>query len=122
MSLIPVLARGCIAAVALLFLAGCVSARINWDARVGTYTYDQAVLELGPPDKKEQLGDGVIVAEWLTHSGRARIYSAYGYGPGSYWGYGPLYAPSVESWAPDYFIRLVFNRDGRLQSWKKFAK
>jgi len=37
--------------LAALVLAGCVTQKIDWSARVGNYTYDQAVMELGPPDK-----------------------------------------------------------------------
>ena len=46
-------------------VAGCVAtSRIDWTARLGSYTYDQAVAEFGPPDKVAKLSDGAIVAEW----------------------------------------------------------
>jgi hypothetical protein len=53
--------------LAALVLAGCVTQKIDWSARVGNYTYDQAVMELGPPDKSAKLTDGTVVADWLTH-------------------------------------------------------
>ena len=54
----------------ILFLAltnclttGCKTApKIDWNSRVGNYTYDQAVAELGPPDKSAKLSDGKTVA------------------------------------------------------------
>jgi hypothetical protein len=111
-----------LALVVVGLLAGCATHRIDWAGRVGTYTYDQAVLELGPPDKFARLADGTTVAEWLTQRGYA-----YSYGPATYgpypWGYGPYYPGygGVYS-SPDYFLRLIFNPDGRLSSWKSFYK
>src|ERR1700690_3094488 len=50
------------------FLIGCKSTPpIDWNSRIGTYTYDQAVTDLGPPDKQAKLDDGKTVAEWITH-------------------------------------------------------
>ncbi len=56
-----------LAIVLLAALAvGCATSKIDWAGRVGTYTFDQAVLDLGPPDKQAKLTDGTVVAEWLT--------------------------------------------------------
>ena len=52
-----------------LFLVGCASTKIDWNSRIGNYTYDQAVTELGPPDKQAKLTDGTVVAEWMTRRG-----------------------------------------------------
>ena len=105
----------------VLALAGCATNKINWAARVGTYTHDQAILELGPPDKQAVLTDGTVVAEWLTKRGRSIAYLGgagyYGY-PGYYGGVYPAYIQS----GPDYFVRLTFGMDGKLQAWKKFAR
>ena len=38
---------------------------MNWNSRVGNFTYDQAVIELGPPDKQAKLSDNTVVAEWI---------------------------------------------------------
>ena len=102
-------------------LAGCTSTKIDWAPRVGTYTYDQAVLELGPPDKYAKLQDGTMVAEWLTHRGRYYSYPhfTYSYSP---WYYGPYYPSYIESSSPDHFLRLTFGPDGLLRAWKKFYK
>ena len=105
----------------LLFASGCATQKIDWNARVGNYTYDQAVVDLGPPDKYAKLSDGGTVAEWLTHRGYSYSYPAYGY-PYSPWYYGPYYPPYVSSSSPDYFIRLSFSPDGLLTGWKKLYK
>jgi hypothetical protein len=55
-----------------LFLTACATNKIDWQSRVGNFTYDQAVLEFGPPDKEATLQDGTRVAEWLTSRGRGR--------------------------------------------------
>ena len=109
-----------VAMTSVILLAGCATQRMDWNKRIGNYTYDQAVLELGPPDKVANLQDGTIVAEWLTYRGYYRSHGPWGYSP--YW-YGPYY-PSYyyDTYSPDYFIRLIFGSDARLKSWKKFTR
>lgn len=51
---------------AALCVAGCATNRVDWDSRVGVFTYDQAVTELGPPDKQAKLTDNQTVAEWIS--------------------------------------------------------
>jgi hypothetical protein len=102
-------------------LAGCATSKIDWNARVGTYTFDQAVVELGPPDKQAKLTDGTLVAEWLTSRGRAQAHALYGYGDPR-WHHGPLFNDYVVTQSPDYFLRLVFGPDGKLQTSKGFAR
>ena len=105
-----------------VFLTGCATTKIDWNSRIGNYTYDQAVIELGPPDKYAKLTDGTIVAEWMTrrgYSGRsAGMFSGYGYP--YYFHSWPYYYYDPPS--PDYFIRLTFGPDGKLQSWKPVAR
>src|SRR5262245_31245641 len=115
-------ARGLLPMAALLavVLAGCATQKVDWAGRVGHYTFDQAVLELGPPDKQAKLEDGTIVAEWLTRRGYAYGAPAFGYSPWSY--HGPHYPLYVNSYTPDSFLRLTFGPDGRLRSWRKFSR
>ena len=61
-----------------LWLAGCATQRVDWAARVGHYTYDQAVAEMGPPDKQAKLADGTTVGEWLVNRGYTYVYSTPG--------------------------------------------
>src|SRR5882672_9599602 len=70
----------------LLALAGCLAGcattpKVDWTARMGEYTYDQAVIELGPPTSQAKLGDGKTVAEWITRSPSS---SSFGVGVGGY--------------------------------------
>jgi len=99
-----------------LFLAGCATQKVDWSARVGNYTLDQAIVDFGPPDKQAKLQDGTVVAEWLTR--RGYIYSTPGVSPG--WG-DPFYPGSINS-TPDFYLRLTFDPAGKLAAWKKFAK
>ena len=96
--------------------------KIDWTSRISHYTYDQAVTELGPPDKSAKLTDGSTVAEWLTQHGYVTHYPPpliYAY---PYHYYGPLYPGYYDSYSPNYYLRLIFGPDGQLQSWKKFSK
>jgi hypothetical protein len=117
--------RGNVALIAALavWLAGCATAKIDWAARVGNYTFDQVVIELGPPDKQAKLEDGTVIADWLTRRGDRSVYPVGGYyGPYGPWIYGPCYPGYVDSYSPDYYLRLTFGPDGRLKAWKKFAR
>jgi hypothetical protein len=120
--LLPGLRAGLAYAVCALLLAalctGCrTTPKIDWNSRIGNYTYDQAVLELGPPDKMAVLTDKTKVAEWMTFRGREgayvpafgpHLYHPYFYGP-------PLYYSEPPS--PDRLLRLTFDPQNRLVRW-----
>src|SRR5208337_602916 len=112
--MLPVLLAG-------VLLAGCASApKIDWAARVGHYTYNQAVLELGPPDKVAKLDNGMIVANWMTRPGYAYTSvgpPVYGYYPG-----GPIAPAYTQGFVPVLYLRLTFGTDGQLTDWKKYAQ
>jgi hypothetical protein len=96
-----------------LWLAGCATSRVDWAARVGHFTYDQAVVEKGPPEKQAKLTDGTVVAEWLLNRGTTYLYG----GPGPY---GPFYGAPYSSYTgPNQYLRLTFGPDGQLAGWKK---
>lgn len=99
----------------LLFQSGCATKpKIDWNARVGNYTFDDAVKEFGPPDKSAKLSDGTMICEWLLIRGYTRGH--YVYFPGSlpyYW---------TEPPSPDRFLRLTFSPDGKLVEWKKVSR
>jgi|LakMenEpi03Aug12_release.lakeMendotaPanAssembly.Ray.scaffolds.fasta_scaffold200480_3 hypothetical protein len=114
------LGLGGLAAVVLL-LAGCAS-RVDWAGRVGTYTYDDAVKEWGPPEKSAVTSDGTTVAEWLLARGQVRPV-----GPpmwprmGPYAGFYPMVGNDFIS-TPDSFLRLTFGPDKKLQAAKRLNK
>jgi hypothetical protein len=93
---------------------------VDWASRIGIYTYDNAVVELGPPDKEAKLQDGTVVAEWLTSRGGRFAYPAHGFYGDPIW-YATPAAPTYVD-APDYFLRLTFDPEGKLQAWKRFAR
>jgi hypothetical protein len=98
--------------------SGCKSTpKIDWSSRVGNYTYDQAVAELGPPDKSATLSDGKTVAEWIRHSSGG---VSFGLGTGFYGGHtGVGIGQSVGTGYGDKVLRLVFGPDNKLLEWKK---
>lgn len=102
----------------LAVVAGCAT-KVDWAGRVGKYTYDQAVTELGPPDKQAKLDDGTIVADWITYRSRTQNVAVVGGYAGGYYG-GPVTTTTMNP--PDYYLRLTFGPDGELKSWKKFSK
>jgi hypothetical protein len=106
--------------VAILF-AGCATTpKINWQARVGIYTYDQAVMQFGPPDKSAKLADGTTVADWITE--RGYIYATSDYYPFYTRGFIVPPATYTQNRVPDTLLRLTFGADGKLKAWKKFYK
>jgi hypothetical protein len=106
------------------FLAGCATP-INWQARAGVHTYDQAVMDYGPPERLAKLSDGSTVAEWMTERGEVIVTPGpYIYGP-PYYGrgyYGPMAGGYSTTYFPTQFLRLIFSSDGRLKAWKEFSK
>src|SRR2546422_1315490 len=98
---------GLVLAMAAFFLSGCkTTPKVDWNSRVGNYTYDQAVAELGPPDKSAKLSDGTMVAEWMTRRGYSGGTGGvvYGYGYPYYYCPPPFYHPYYDPPSPDYFI------------------
>jgi len=105
-------------ATALMVPPGCASKpRPNWNERVGNFTFDQAVQELGPPVASTQLQDGTTVAEWFLKRGAQ---FSVGFGTGVYGsGVGVGVGQSVTAPAPGHYLRLVFDPDGQLERWEK---
>ena len=98
-------------------LAGCATKpQVDWTARMGEYTFDQAVIELGPPTKQAKLGDGKTVAEWITRSPQS---SSFGVGVGGYGGgnVGMGMGTSFGGGYRERVLRLTFGADGKLENW-----
>ena len=93
-------------------LAGCTALpQVNWDARVGSFTYDQTVLELGPPEKTTMLTDGSRVADWLTLRGqRNTMFHSFPDG---------RVVRTEGARDPDRLLRLTLGSDGKLKEWKR---
>ncbi|HTR41031.1 MAG TPA: hypothetical protein VMH87_05400 [Pseudomonadales bacterium] len=108
--------------LALFIFIGCVTP-INWQARVGVYTFDQAVADYGPPMASATLSDRSTVCDWMTRSGSVVVnpgpypYPYYGRGYG-----GPAYGGYTATTFPARFLRLTFAPDGKLKAWKEYSK
>ena len=111
---------GAIVLVLALLLSGCATPHIDWSSRIGTYTFDNAIVELGPPDKQAKTQDGTLVADWMTERGYTYGFPSYGGGALFYYG-GPPY-PVYTHTSPDRFLRLTFGPDGRLKAWSTFMR
>ena len=101
-----------------MLFEGCKTApKIDWNSRIGNYTYDQAVAELGPPDKTAALSGGNKVAEWITHrSGGTGLSIGTGFF-GNHTGVGV--SQSVGSGYGDRVLRLTFGPDDKLAAVSK---
>jgi len=94
----------------LAFLTGsCASGpkaninNIDWRSRLGTYTYEEALAELGDPDVISETSEGMI-AEWLL---RRSPMVSFGFGFG---GVGASVSPPPSG----EYLHLRFDRDGKL--------
>ena len=111
------------AALVALAAAGCATEKIDWTARIGHYTYNQAVKDFGPPDRSTKLTDGTTVAEWMTDRGETIVtpQGPYFVGPRPY--YGPVIMPGYSvTRFPASFLRLTFGMDGVLTAEKEFSR
>jgi hypothetical protein len=108
---LPIIFSATLALLVLLF-AGCASNKVNWDTRVGNYTYDQALAEFGPPAKMSMLSDQSKIAEWRTQP-RSRMSVGTGIGSAG----AGVSAPVAGGGVPA--LRLTFGPDGILKSWGK---
>ena len=56
--------------ISLFLLLSC---RSNWDSRVGSYTYNNALIEHGPPDQSEIMSNGNKACNWTLARGAAWV-------------------------------------------------
>jgi hypothetical protein len=105
-----------------LLLAGCATTpQPDWNSRVGNYTYDQAVAELGPPAKSVMLPDGGRTSDWLMSRGRP---GSVGLGMGAGFatpGFMESSIPYDTPPIPSEYLRLTFRPDGKLAAWQRLS-
>ncbi len=100
------------AIIVFIFLAGCATKKIDWASRINHYTFDQTVIELGPPDKSAKLSDGSTIAEWHSYPGGP----SFGFGTGISAGpVGVGVGIPIGDSSPRV-TRLTFGPDGTLKS------
>jgi len=108
-------------AVLLVLSPGCTSTpKPDWNQRIGNFTFDDAVHELGPPVASTKLEDGSTVAEWFLGHGPQL---SFGFGTSSYGGGGAVgVGTSISPPPKGRFLRLTFGPDGKLQRWEKITR
>jgi hypothetical protein len=101
--------------------AGCASSpKPNWNERIGHYTLDDAVRDLGPSASSSRLQDGSVVAEWFLKYGSQM---SFGLGTGAYGPSGGVGVGQTVTTPPKaHFLRLTFGPDGKLLSWEKVKR
>ena len=112
-----------LAVMPLLF--GCAShpkvdPNINWSDRIGNYTYDQALAELGPPAVIAESSEGRS-ADWVL---KRSPQMSFGFGIGggtfgSHVGTGVGVGTSISPPPHGEYLHLDFDRDGKLKAWTK---
>jgi hypothetical protein len=104
--------------LAAILFAGCKSTpKIDWNSRVGTYTYDEAVIELGPPEKTAKLSDGSTVADWVVGKKSSPTFSI---GTGVYGSHGGVGVGQTSGGSSRLrILRLTFDDKNVLRSWSQ---
>ncbi len=102
--------------LAVAFLTGCATPPVNWDSRVGHYTYAQAVTDFGPPDRQARLSDGKVVYKWFVQPPVApRFNSGMSYYGNNDFGAGQSIGASINN----EMLQLTFDTNGTLIAWSK---
>jgi hypothetical protein len=106
-----------ILALAVAFLTGCATPPpVNWDSRVGNYTYNQAVTELGPPDRQARLSDDKVVSKWFVQPPVGpRLNSGMSYYGNNGFGANQAIGAGFNS----QMLQLTFDTNGTLVAWSK---
>lgn len=92
----------------MVILQGCAT-RVDWGTRVGTCTIDDAIKDLGEPEKRSTRDDGSTVCEWVVQRGVINSASNTSrQGP-----YQDTYNPGS-----DEILRLTFGKDAKLAEWR----
>jgi hypothetical protein len=96
----------------LLLLAGCAGGfggtRKRWDSRIGSFSYAQALEEIGVPDEQIITSSGGWVAIWHGRRTRGAVLASLG-------GSGLSFPP--KSSARSEALRLTFTEEGSLLDW-----
>ena len=113
--------------IVLIFLAGsCASGpktaikKIDWGSRIGTYTYEEALAELGEPDVISESSEGKT-AEWVLRRSPG-VSLGFGIGSGSYGHHtsmGVGVGTSVSPPPSGEYLHLRFDKDGKLAEWSR---
>ena len=103
--------------------AGCQALQqVDWDGRIGQFSYEQAVAELGQPPGETKLPGGMRRVEWITNSGASMGRALVGAGyQRRTMGVVPLEPTEIHR-LRDRYLRLTFDRAGRMVAWQNGTK
>ena len=100
--------------LAVVFISGCATAPpVDWNSRVGHYTYAQAVHELGPPNRQSHLSSGATISKWFLPPGGPATMPNNGMNNG--FGVGQ----SISVGLNDRYLQLTFDTKGVLTDWSR---
>jgi hypothetical protein len=104
--------------LAITLVNGCATTKpVDWNSRVGHYTYNQAVSEFGLPNRQTKLSDGKVVSKWFVQPpGNPRFNSGMSY-YGSNHGLGA--GQTIGTSRNDQMLQLTFGTNGTLIDWSK---
>ncbi len=102
--------------IAIAFFTGCATTPpVDWNSRVGNYTYDQAVHELGLPNRQARLSNGAAVFKWfLQPTGGTGIGMS---NNGMNNGFGA--AQNISPGFSNHYLQLTFDTNGVLTAWSR---
>jgi hypothetical protein len=112
--------------VLTLLAGGCASGTkatiqdIDWGSRIGMYTYEEALVELGEPNVIGESAEGRI-AEWVLSQSPA-VSFGFGFGTGSYGRHsstGVGVGTSVSPPPGGEYLQLKFDKNDKLSGWTK---
>ena len=105
-------------------LVGCATnSPIDWNSRVGHYTYADAVRDLGQPDRQIRLSNGSTEFKWFSQTVPATAAANSGFSAGGLNNPNPAnnanWNGATTSHAFDRYLELTFDANGILASWSK---
>lgn len=102
--------------LAIAFFTGCATAPpVDWNSRVGNYTYAQAIHELGPPNRQTRLSNGAIGFKWfLQPTGGTGIGMS-----NNGMNHGFDAAQNISPGFNNRYLQLTFDTNGVLTAWSK---
>lgn len=112
--------------VLALLVGGCASGTkavikdIDWGSRIGSYTYEEALAELGEPDVIGQSSEGRI-AEWVLERS-PNVTFGFGFGGigyGRHTSTGVGVGTTVSPPPSGEYLHLRFDNEGKLAEWRR---
>ncbi len=98
----------------IAFIIGCApTAPVDWNSRVGHYTYAQALNELGAPNRQVRLSNGATEFKWFLQPNGGTGMPNNGMNNG--FGVGQNINPGFS----DRYLQLTFDAKGVLTDWSR---